>query len=173
MRSQLRCVVALMFSALAASSMAEAQTFTVGAEIVEGCALAGSPQVSGIDFGALDFGSHPAVFAGTVAAAALVGGSPVRLECTADLGFQMTVDAGQHSDGGGRRLRRSGGSEFVPYSIYTTASRATPIPAGTPLALAAPASGLVDVPVYGWLALNGVGLQPGSYTDTLQVTLSW
>ncbi|MHA7201291.1 SCPU domain-containing protein, partial [Burkholderia pseudomallei] len=40
------------------------QAFTVSAQIVAGCGVAGGGPASGLNFGTLDFGAHPAVATG-------------------------------------------------------------------------------------------------------------
>lgn len=151
-----------------------AQTFTVQATVVEGCALVGSNQTSGLDFGTMDFGSMPAVLAGVVPAMALTGGSPTRVWCTPGVQLQMAIDAGIHESGGQRFLARAGGgSAAVPYGLYADSSHATPIPAAQQVPISVPLDGFVDLPVYGLASLPGGGLLPGQYGDVLHVTLSW
>ncbi len=120
--------------------IASAQSFTVTAEIVPGCGVVESMQTTGLDFGRLQFGTHPAAQSGPVdASAAGIGGGPVRLECTPGLELQLTVGAGEHASGTERRLGNGSGA-FIPYSLFATPSYDTPLPAGGNVSLTVPSS---------------------------------
>ncbi|MGE0706037.1 MAG: spore coat U domain-containing protein [Vicinamibacterales bacterium] len=150
-----------------------AQSFTVTAEVVEGCALVGSGQASGIDFGVLDFGTYPAVQTGPVTASVSApGGGSVQLECTPGLELQVAVDGGQHLTGSQRRLGDGDGS-FVPYSLFSTPGHDTPIPVTGNIPVTVPGTGFVDLPIYGLAVLPGTSAMPGGYGDSVQITLSW
>jgi spore coat protein U-like protein len=157
---------------LATSGAAAGQTLAVAAEIVPGCAVDGSPATSGLDFGSLVFGTFPAVLAQSIDAS-MSAGAGVQIRCTSGLAFQMSADAGEHADGGGRRLARVGDpASAVPYTLYATAAHDVALPIAGHVGLTVPASGLVDLPVYAVAALPGT-TAPGLYTDMLHVTLTW
>ena len=164
-------VTLLMVSALA--TVVYGQSFTVTAEIVEGCALVGTSDSSGLDFGTLNFGTYPAIYSGNVTASAVGAGGPVQVECTSGLTMQVDVDGGQHLSGSQRRLLHGGSGDVVPYALFTTASHAVPIPVSTPVSVVIPPAGVITLPIFGVATLSGTGLTPGAYTDLLQVTLSW
>jgi spore coat protein U-like protein len=159
----------------ASATLSSAQTFTVSADVVPGCALLTSNSTSGIDFGTLSFGTHPATNSGAVMASVVAsGGGTMQVECTRGLSVQVTVDAGQHASGAQRRLALgSSPTDLVSYALYTGASLATPIPVGSSVSVVVPPSGVIDLPIFGAATLPGSGLMPGTYTDTVQVTLSW
>lgn len=173
MRFETTVVGALLCAALPLSS--SAQTFTVQAEVVEGCALVGSNETTGLDFGTLAFGSIPAIHSGDVAATAVgSGGSATQVWCTPGLELQVAVDAGTNANAGQRYLARNGGgSSPIPYGLYTDALRTIAIPVAGYVSISVPPSGLVDLPIHGVASLPGGGLLPGHYADVLQVTLSW
>jgi len=156
-------------------ALTSAQTFAVSADIVPGCALMTSNNTSGIDFGTLGFGTHPATNSGTVTASVVAtGGGAMQVECTRGLSVQVSVDAGQHATGSQRRLAlASSPTNLVSYALYTGPSLATPIPVGSSVTVVVPQSGVIDLPIFGAATLPGSGLMPGTYTDTVQVTLSW
>ena len=167
-------IAAALLLALSYPLTVWAQSFSVTAEIVEGCALAGATQTSGLDFGTLNFGTYPAVHTGTLTASSVGAGGSVQVECTAGLTMQISVDGGQHLNGGTRRLGLSGGGgSYVPYSLFTTPANNVAVPIGSPASIVIPPAGVVDIPIYGLLTLSGAGLMPGTYEDVLQVTLSW
>jgi len=148
-------------------------TFAVNAAIVRGCLVAGGAgQVAGLNFGTLDFGTHSAVRTGTETRLAGGGsGGQSLIQCTPGTAVQVTADAGQHANGSQRRLSNNAGA-FVPYSLQLAATPAavlTPnISAGLTLGAAATA-----LPLQGTVTFPGFGLPAGTYTDTVQVTLSW
>jgi len=174
MDARRRLLPAVLVACAALAHDAAAQTFAVTAEVVPGCAFVGAPASAHLDLGTLNYGVHPAVHAGPLTASTIASGSaPVRLECTPGLELQVSVDAGEHGAGGQRRLGLEGGGALVPYSLFTSAALDTPLPIGALVGIEVPATGVLDLPIHGSLTLPGLGLAPGVYSDTLQVTLTW
>jgi spore coat protein U-like protein len=177
MRTKVRGWLAAVAFVLVGSSpaLSSAQTFAVSADVVPGCALFTSNTTSGIDFGTLAFGTHPATNSGTVTAAVVAtGGGAMEVECTQGLSVQVTVDGGQHASGSQRRLAlASSPTNLVSYALFTSPSMATPIPVGSSVSVAVPPTGVLALPLFGAAVLPGSGLMPGAYTDTVHVTLSW
>jgi spore coat protein U-like protein len=157
---------------LATSGVAAGQSLAVTAAIVPGCAVDGSAATAGLDFGSLAFGTFPAVLAQSVDAS-LSAGAGIQIRCTGGLGLQISADGGEHADGSGRRLARAGDpGSAVPYTLYATAAHDVALPIAGHVGLVVPASGLVDLPLSAVAALPGTA-EPGLYTDTLHVTLTW
>lgn len=165
-------MAALALMAMAPS--AGAQSIPVSAEIVAGCALAASTQKTGIDMGLLSFGSRPAVIATTVTASVVAtGGGLMQFECTPGITMNVSIDGGLHLSSGQRRMGRNGGNTHVTnYTLYKDAGRTLPIGVNSPTGVTVPASGTVALPVYGSATVTGTGM-PGTYTDTVQITLTW
>lgn len=167
-------VAVACMAAPAAAQNTTSTAFPVVADVTSGCSIASSSQTTGIAFGTMNFGTKPAVFAGNVSGSVALNGGIVQLRCTQGLVVRVGVDAGAHASGTQRRLWRSGSSQFVPYALYTDAGHTTAVPvSGTVAAATAPASGLISLPVYGVATLPGSGLNPGTYTDTVAVTITW
>lgn len=147
-------------------------SFTVSAVVSSGCWLVGQPgQTSGIGFGLLDFGSHPALRSGTQLAAVSFGaGSPAQLQCTPGVAATMTIDGGQNALGPQRRMRF--GTFYLPYTLTTQPGGGTPIAPGVGIAVDA-TGGPTLLPIYGSLSMPGSGLPAGRYTDTVQIVFSW
>ncbi|WP_427306046.1 Csu type fimbrial protein [Cupriavidus sp. H39] len=178
MFSRIVTVVAFAIAVLTSAGRAETQLptqkqFTVTARIVAGCGVVGSNQTSGVHFGTLDFGVHPATATGPVNATAQSNGSVVQIQCSPGTSLGVTVDGGLHPGAGGQRnLQVMSGSALIPYQLYSDAAHAQPIPVGQTVYQTV--SGTVSLPVYGALTLPGAGTAPsGTYTDTVQVTLSY
>lgn len=180
MRFAVLCVTLLScaFLALLGSAPTRAATqvpgsanFMVSATVSSGCWVVGNAaQTSGIGFGKLDFGSHPAIQAGNYDAAVGLAGSPAQLQCTPGSTVTMTIDGGQNAQGSQRRMRF--GSHYLPYTLTTQPGGGSVVAPGVGVSVDASA-GPTRVPVYGRATAPGSGLPAGQYTDTLQVVFSW
>lgn len=157
--------------AQAATPIPTTASFAVNATVSSGCWVVGNAtQTSGIGFGLLDFGSHPAIQAGNYGAAIGMAGSPAQVQCTPGATVTMTVDGGQNALAGQRRMRF--GSHYLPYSLTTLPGGGTTVLPGVAITVDASA-GPTLLPVYGRAVAPGTGLPAGQYTDTLQVVFSW
>lgn len=146
-------------------------TLTVSAQIVTGCSVINGSGGT-LNLGMLNFGTWPAVATGPVGAAQ-VSGSGVQIQCTPGLNLSMTVDGGLHPTAGNSQRNLLGpNATSIAYQLYADAGHTRPIGIGE--ALAVPVSGgTVTLPIYGGLTLPGPTVPPGTYTDTVQVTLSY
>ena len=83
----------------------------------------------------------------------------------------MTLDGGQNYNGG-RRLARTGGGTLL-YQLYSDSTYTTPIQQNQAVAISSVGTGNnITLPVYGRVSLPGNAI-PGTYNDTVVVTLSW
>ncbi|PCR93760.1 spore coat protein [Pseudomonas fluorescens] len=140
------------------------QSFQVSATITPGCLVVGGVS----NYGGLNFGSSSALATGTVQVA-LTGG--VQLQCTPGVTLNMTVDGGQYNSGG-RRMQISGGSAKVAYALFRDAAYSQSLGIGQTVAVAYSDANNISLPIYGQVQLPGN--QPGgTYSDVLQVQLSW
>jgi spore coat protein U-like protein len=136
-------------------------TFQVSAEVVEGCAISGSTSQSGIDFGTLDFGSHPSTASGQVSAVASHGLGTFQLTCSPGTELSLSVDGGQHSESQVRNLKHATGSQKVAYQLYLDSNHGTPLLPSMPVVIPVPESGQLAIPIYGSLTLSGAALPSG------------
>lgn len=158
-------------TARAATQVPGTANFLVSATVSSGCWVVGNlTQTSGIGFGRLDFGSHPAVQAGNYDAAIGLAASPAQVQCTPGATVTMTIDGGQNAQGSQRRMRY--GSFYLPYTLTTQPGGGTVVAPGVGISVDASA-GPTLVPVYGRATAPGTGLPAGQYTDTVQVVFSW
>lgn len=151
-----------------------------------GCIISGAPGAgtSGINMGTLDFGTQPSTFTGVLTATASGGaGGPgaTQITCSPDvLAMNITVGAGNNagqgaSVGTGSRAMKFGTS-YLPYEVYSDSAMTTAYPtAVTSLGVVLPGTGApIGLPVFGRVNKTTVNaITPGTYTDLLQVTLSW
>ena len=146
------------------------------------CGLVGSNGTSGLDFGVLDFGTQPATFSGVLTAQASGLSGFTQVVCSADV-TEVTIkidggnNAGQGSGvGTGTRALTAGGSNYVPYEVYSTAGTGSPYPingAGRTVTIATPGQPFA-LPIFGRVNKTSPNaLSAGNYADTLQVTIEF
>ncbi|MDZ3990871.1 spore coat U domain-containing protein [Pseudomonas sp. Teo4] len=141
-------------------------TFQVSAQIVAGCLVVGNVS----NYGLLDFGTQSALASGTLSTS--LGGTTVTFQCTPGVSMSMSLDGGQNPASGTRNLKRSGGTQLLAYQLYSDAaySQALSIGASATVSYSDPAA--IKLPVYGRTTLTGT-LPAGTYTDVVQVTVTW
>jgi spore coat protein U-like protein len=146
----------------------------VSADIEAGCVIAADPsQVTGADFGLLDFGAHPSIASGDIGAAVSAGTSATVIQCTPGLALSVMLGAGDHAAASQRRLANADNTSFVPYAIYRDVGHTMAIAAGVATAMALDAGGgLSFLPLYGVATMNGMHAA-GAYADVIAITLSW
>ncbi|WP_395397572.1 spore coat U domain-containing protein [Novosphingobium sp. BL-8A] len=176
MPSSLRVIAA--FAAACAPLRLHAATtaqFDVTATITPGCLVDGlGTSGNAGQFGTLDFGTD-STFATRQHTATTTASQTVRLRCTPGVTLSMTVDGGAHASSGQRNLQQSTTTTArVPYALCRDAACTLPIAIGTPVTTTIATTNSEDVrlPLYASLTLPGT-LPPGTYTDTLTVTLTW
>lgn len=140
------------------------QSFLVSATVTAGCLVVGGVS----NYGNLNFGSQSALATNTVQVA-LTGG--VQLQCTPGVTMNMTVDGGQYNSSG-RHMQLTTGSNRVPYQLFRDAAYSQSLGIGQSVAVAYADANNIRLPIYGQVQLPGN--QPGgTYSDVLQVQLSW
>lgn len=168
-----RLALLVLPAAALAATIPTSPTFTVSASVVRGCVVSGSTsQVSGIAFGSINFGSHPALQSGTMQtmAGSSMGGQ-AKLVCTPGTAVQISIDGGQHGQGVQRRMS-NGAGKYVPYNLDLVQGAPAPLVPNVPVGLVIDATPLA-LPVRGTVTLPGSTAAAGIYADTVQVTLSW
>jgi len=138
-------------------------SFQVSASIVAGCLVVG-----GSNYGNLNYGSYSALSTSTVSSA-LTGG--VQLQCTPGVTLSMSVDGGQNNSSG-RHLKLNSGSAQVAYQLFSDAGLSQSLGISQSISVAYGNANNISLPIYGRVVLPGN--QPaGTYSDVLQVQLSW
>ncbi|WP_053159478.1 Csu type fimbrial protein [Pseudomonas protegens] len=143
---------------------ATSQSFQVSATITAGCLVVGGVS----NYGSLAFGSQSALSTSTVRVALTWG---VQLQCTPGVTLNMTVDGGQYNSSG-RHMQLNSGSARVAYQLFRDAGYSQSLGIGQSVAVAYSDANNISLPIYGQVQLPGN--QPGgTYSDVLQVQLSW
>lgn len=145
------------------------QNFDVTATIVSGCAI--TTGTSGA-LGVLNFGTRTGVATGQVSTQ-LVPNASFTLACTPNAALSMKINGGNNYSSV-RNLLRSGGTQVLPYRLYSSSSLAanSEIGLNQSVSIAYTNSNNITLPLYGVVQLSGFS-PAGSYTDQLTVTLTW
>jgi spore coat protein U-like protein len=166
---------AVLLAALSGPASSETSAgFQVSATLVAGCAVDGvGMEGDAGSFGVLDFGEGMAL-ATTGHSASLAASQTLVLRCTPGTSLTMSIGPGLNAEGGLRHLRVGTGTDKLPYRLYRDAAFTQEIGIDVPQGISITGDNMNDVhlPVHGHLVLPGAR-SPGTYTDTLVVTLQW
>ncbi|MGE0808718.1 MAG: spore coat U domain-containing protein [Burkholderiaceae bacterium] len=169
-------IVALAAFAAAAASQAQVSgTMQVQLNLVDGCIVSGSSDpLNAVNFGVMDFGSAPTLFANSLQALAMIGGAPTQLVCSEGASLNIRVGDGNHAGSGVRRM--NSGANYVQYRLFTQpggAGSEYAVADAVGLSLTVPAGGApFNLPIHGLVAPQS-GLVAGAYSDTVTVTLNF
>ena len=145
---------------------ATTSSFLVTAQIVAGCLVVGGVT----SYGTLDYGSQSALATGTLGTS--LGGTTVTFQCPPGVALSMSVDGGQNSAGGTRNHKRPGGTQVLAYQLYRDAAYSQSLGIGQSVAVGYTDPTAIKLPVYGRVQLTGT-MPAGTYTDVVQVTVTW
>lgn len=160
---------------LSLAAPAGAQTsasFQVSATIVPGCEINGSRPTAGQavgQVGVLDFGNHSALETEQVAVA-LAQNAGLTFRCTPSVALTMALGGGLHA-GNSRNMQEPGGRR-IAYNLFRDPAYTQQLTVNQPFPVSFSGSGAIALPIYGRLNL-AAGNYPGTYTDTVVVTLAW
>lgn len=176
MRTNLSCCM-LAGLGLALASQAQAATVTGNITstltLIAACQVNGSSGTSGLNFGALNFGTQDALFTTANAQVLGGGGGAMSILCSAGTVPAIKVRAGLHDgqSSGGTRALADGAGNFVPYDLYTDSGRTTLLAIDGTITLPTSTGAAQTVNLYG-KAVGKAGLPAGVYSDTISVELS-
>lgn len=145
---------------------ATTSTFQVNAQIAAGCLVLGGVS----SYGTLNFGTYSAL--STAAVTTSLGGTTVTFQCTPGVAMSMSVDGGLNTAAGTRNLKRTTGTQLVAYQLYRDAAFSQSLGVGQSAAVSYSDPTLIKLPVYARAQLSG-SVPAGTYTDVLQVTVTW
>ncbi|WP_426808918.1 spore coat U domain-containing protein [Pseudomonas sp. WOUb67] len=177
MRTNLSCCI-LAGLGLALGSQAQAATVTGSINstltLISACQVNGSSGTSGLNFGALNFGTQDALFVTANAQVLGGGGGAMSVLCSAGTVPVIKVRAGLHDgqSSGGTRALADGSGNFVPYDLYTDTGRTTLLAVDGTITLPTSTGVAQTVNLYG-KAVGKAGLPAGVYSDTISVELSF
>lgn len=159
-------VGATLLASASAGAVTTTTTFQVSATVLKTCSVTA---------GALGFGNY------TPGAGAATASSTVNVNCTKSTGFTVALDAGTTTGATiAQRLMKDSGSNTLQYNLYTANTYTTVWGdgSGTSATQAGTGAGVataVPFTVYGQLPDNvtNQAAPPGSYTDTVKVTVTY
>ena len=140
------------------------QSFLVSATITPGCLVV----TGGTNYGSLAFGSYSALATSTPSVALT---SSVVLQCTPGVALSMTVDGGLYNSSG-RRMQLDSGTAKVAYQLFRDAALSQSLGISQSVSVAYSNANNITLPIYGRVQLPG-NTPGGTYSDTLQVQLTW
>lgn len=96
--------------------------------------------------------------------------SRIAVTCNTDTAVRIGLDTGANAAGTERRL--AGSTGYVPYAIYSEASRRTPWDAGTSVG-ATVEGGMLQLIAYGRVEQGATYGSAGNFTDNVTVTVDF
>ncbi|MEX5503836.1 spore coat U domain-containing protein [Pseudomonas putida] len=178
MRTNLSCCMLAGLGLALVASQAQAATVTGSINstltLISACQVNGSSGTSGLNFGALNFGTQDALFVTANAQVLGGGGGAMSILCSAGTVPVVKVRAGLHDgqSSGGTRALADGAGNFVPYDLYTDTGRTTLLAIDGTITLPTSTGVAQTVNLYG-KAVGKAGLPAGVYSDTISVELSF
>lgn len=154
-RNTLPIIVPLLaLAATPALAASTSTTFTVSATVVASCSVSASN---------LAFGSYT----GT---ANVDQTSTISVTCTNGTDYSVALNDGANASGSTRRMV-NGGTNYLTYEMYSNAGRTTVWNAASPVAGTGNGSAQ-SITLYGRVP-SGQNVPAGSYSDTVQVTVTY
>ncbi|MFV3405292.1 spore coat U domain-containing protein [Pseudomonas sp. NY15463] len=171
-----RCLLAGLGLGLALHAQAATVTGTISSTLTltAACQVNGTSGTSGLNFGALNFGTQDSLFTSANAQVLGGGGGAMSILCSSGTVPVIKVRAGAHDgqSSGGTRALADGAGNFVPYDFYTDAGRTQLLAIDGTITLPTSSGAAQTVNLYGQ-AKGKAGLPAGVYTDTVAVELSF
>ncbi|WP_442108015.1 Csu type fimbrial protein [Pseudomonas sp. NUPR-001] len=171
-----RFIYAGLGLALCTQAQAASVTGTINASLtlIASCQVNGSGGSTGLNFGALNFGTQEALFTQAPGQVLGGGGNAMSILCSSGTVPVIKVGAGAHDSqsAGGTRALADGSGNFVPYDFYTDAGHSQVLAINGTITLPTSTGVAQTVNLYG-LAKGKANLPAGTYTDTVNVELSF
>ena len=178
MNARVFSLLVLLAAGCPGLALAQVVTGSVDATITlqASCEVNGAPGATGVDFGALDFGTHSTLFDQADAEISDTAAG-ISVQCTPGTQYTLTFDGGLHAASanaalGLRAMEHTAGGTFVTYNLYAASGRTVPMSINGTLGPLTADGSAQTVNVYG-RALGESGLVAGTYDDTIGVTLSF
>jgi spore coat protein U-like protein len=120
--------------------------------------------------GSIAFESQPGTF-DTVDGELVGSMGALSVRCSPGASPTLTLGSGANDDAGVRRM--ASGSAMIPYRLFTNTARDDEIIIGRQLSLGPATDAAITVPIYARASNPNSVAQAGSYSDVVQITLSW
>ena len=155
----------------AANAATTTGTLTVKATVAKGCSV--NTDASGTAANAvLDFGTITSLTANVDGDTAASSGTSIKVLCNKGTDYTVAFGAGNNAVGGVRRMA-GGSSEFIPYNLYLTSTRATALAVDGTTASIIGNGTPQTLDVYGRIPAGSVLPTAGNYTDAVTLTVTY
>lgn len=187
-RTGLLIATGCLLTLISSGTQAVTSSGTIAATLTltNGCLINGSPSQNGINFGTLDFGTHPATFSTlTTQLSGASGGNSFSVQCTTS-SYVVAITSNANSTAPGTIVGTPGtparylvsttnATQGVAYSLYSDSSYNNVIANGAALPIASTTGGVDNYTLYGRIqgGGNSVTVVPGTYTDTINVSVTY
>lgn len=139
------------------------------AEVLPACSAGSTVPATLGQFGTLDFGTHFSLTA-LVSQTSQIGNGSLRVNCLNTTPYKVLISAGGSGNVAARRMVGPGAAQ-VAYNLYTSAAYSTVW--DNTNGVSGVGNGADQyLPVYGRIPVQTTPV-PGTYTDTVTVTVSW
>ncbi len=147
-------------------------TIAVALNVTNACVVNGaaSPSANLGSLGSIQFPDQPGIF-GNVDGQLVGSLGTLQVQCSPNVSPVLTIGSGANDNAGKRRMASNGNT--VAYRLFSDSARTNEISIGQQLSLGTMSTAAVAVPIYARVTSAGQILAAGSYTDTVQVTLTW
>ncbi|MCT4705994.1 spore coat U domain-containing protein [Enterobacteriaceae bacterium H16N7] len=180
------CASGLLLGTTSAQAVTSSGTIAATLTLTNGCLINGSPAQNGINFGTLNFGTSPATFNQlTTTLTGASGGNSFGIQCTNGATYTVQVTGSTNgapttavgTPGTPARylINTADATQGVAYSIYSDNAFANVIANNTAIPKASTTAGVDNYIVYGRIqgGGNSVTVAPGTYTDTINVSVTY
>jgi spore coat protein U-like protein len=145
------------------------------ATIEPGCRVVGQMlATTSVDLGSLNFGTLPSLFRTAITAQSVGPSGTVQVTCSGAVSVDVTISTGLFASGNQRQL--GSGANRVPYDLYIDSGLTNIFNGATARTLAISPVGAtttLNMPIYGRIQANPGAYAPGTYHDTVQITVAW
>ncbi|WP_162993384.1 spore coat U domain-containing protein [Asaia bogorensis] len=175
--------ICLLGSSLSNKCHAQSQSYTgtIGVSLLlkAACQIGGTTLAGNTNLGVLAFDAQTTFFSQVdkqVLSDGSNGGGAITMTCSPGVTPELEVTSGNHDDqkSGGHNHALANGTTYIAYDLYTDSSFAQVVQNNTPISLSANGT-TYTIGLFGRAFGTGSAstLPAGTYTDTINVTLSF
>lgn len=118
----------------------------------------------------LNFGTVTSMASDIYKSTSSAGGNKITVLCSNGTAWTIAMNAGNNANGSQRRMV-GGNSEYIPYNLYSDRSCSTSININTSTFSGTGTGTLQSFDIYGRIPAGSTFVSPGTYIDTVTMTL--
>ena len=160
--AQLAAATALLSFATVANAGASSGTMAVSANVLNNCTIVALPMAFGASIT-------------NVGTSNIDTTATLTLACTPNASFYVSMDNGANAASGARRMKGAVLGEYLPYEIYTSATRSQRWgqSSGVDTVAGTAPTGIATLTAYGRIASGASAVSADAYTDSVTVTVNF